>query len=101
MKARFSSQWRFFQLTKMKGDVTDDLVSRHHHSQRAADQICGHRALSSAPWHFKVKYQHKKINMDVNGVGRWWRRGSVGRWSWSPVEDCYGGIGRRGRQKDM
>jgi hypothetical protein len=38
-----------FQQTKKKGGVANNLVSRRHHSQFAADSICGYRVLSSAP----------------------------------------------------
>ncbi len=48
----------------MKGDVADNLVSKRHCSQQAADLIYGHTALSSAPWHLKEKYQHTTINMN-------------------------------------
>jgi hypothetical protein len=48
----------------------------------------------------KKKYQHTTINMDGNGIGRWRRGGGVWRWSWAPVEDCSGGVGQQGRQKN-
>ncbi len=41
------------QQTKMKGDIVNNLISRHHHSQHAADSILSYRALSTTPWGFK------------------------------------------------
>jgi hypothetical protein len=40
------------QQTKMKGNATDNLLSRCYYLQHAADKVCSHRAIFSTPWFF-------------------------------------------------
>jgi hypothetical protein len=60
----------------------------------------------------KEKCQHTTINMDRTledggggsgggGIGRWWRRGGIGRWLWAVVESCCGNIGQWLQQVNM